>query len=58
MMSHLIKIYTVCPLVFESQYDISLDLIFSENLQTKFCRLLLVVEELKIVGESLTNLSL
>ena len=34
-MSHLIKIYTVCPLVFEFSIWHSLDLKFFENLQTK-----------------------
>ena len=35
MMSHLIKIYTVCLLVFEFSIWYSLDLKFFENLQTK-----------------------
>ena len=35
MLSHLIQIYTVCPLVFEISICYSLDLNFFENLQTK-----------------------
>ena len=35
MMSHLIKIYAVCPLVFEFSILYTLHLKFFENLQTK-----------------------
>ena len=35
MMSHLIKIYTVCPLVFEFSIQYSMDLTLFENLQMK-----------------------
>ena len=40
MMSHLIKIYTVCPLVFDFSVCYSLDLTFFEICGRQFCRLL------------------
>ena len=47
-MSHLIQIYTVCPLVFEFSISYSLNLtVFLKICRRKFCRLLLVVKELK-----------
>ena len=45
-MSYLIKILTVCPVVFEFSICYSLDLLFFEKLQTKILSSTLVVREL------------
>ena len=52
-MSHLIELYTVCPLVFEFLIYYSLDLTLFENLQTK-----VLVVALVLIGKPYTFLAL